>query len=101
MYKQYFVIFIDVIIFLNLKSIVQSRRWPKQRHIHEIHQQHGCTIIPIGYHNPIDRNRIMLIEWQYQFVRAEQILLRSLGHQQVSLNCSPSIFRPTNNVNIK
>ena len=60
-------------------------RWPKIRLIEGITRDHGCTIVPRGYYNPQQPNRVMLIEWQIQFVRAEQILLRSLGHQQVRL----------------
>jgi len=58
-------------------------RWPKKSVVLEIVRNHGCTIIPIGYHNPRNPNGIKLIEWQIQFVRAEQLLLRNLGSQQV------------------
>ena len=44
----------------------------------------GCNLVPLGYYNPAQPDSAMKIEWQIQFVEAEQILLRSLGHIQVS-----------------
>ncbi|XP_071550319.1 uncharacterized protein [Panulirus ornatus] len=59
-------------------------RWPKEQSIQESIQM-GCNLVPIGHYNPKEPNRVMKIEWQIQFAKAEQILLRSLGHTQIRL----------------
>ncbi|XP_068223096.1 uncharacterized protein [Palaemon carinicauda] len=59
-------------------------RWPKPQNIEEVTKM-GCNLVPIGHYNPSQPNTVMKIEWQIQFARAEQILLRSLGHSQIRL----------------
>ncbi|XP_045107652.1 uncharacterized protein LOC123502570 [Portunus trituberculatus] len=59
-------------------------RWPKEINVQEALQA-GCNLVPIGHYNPKEPNRVMKIEWQIQFIKAEQILLRSLGHVQMRL----------------
>lgn len=59
-------------------------KWPKDINIQEA-MQVGCNLVPIGHYNPKEPNRVMKIEWQIQFIKAEQILLRSLGHVQMRL----------------
>lgn len=59
-------------------------KWPKDINIQEALQA-GCNLVPIGHYNPKEPNRVMKIEWQIQFIKAEQILLRSLGHVQMRL----------------
>lgn len=59
-------------------------RWPKPQYIEEVAKM-GCNLVPIGHYNPSQPNTVMKIEWQIQFARAEQLLLRSLGHSQIRL----------------
>ncbi|XP_050730698.1 uncharacterized protein LOC127005656 [Eriocheir sinensis] len=59
-------------------------KWPKDINIQEAAAT-GCNIVPMGHYNPREPNRVMKIEWQIQFAKAEQILLRSLGHTQMRL----------------
>lgn len=59
-------------------------RWPKPHSINEVTKM-GCNLVPIGHYNPTRPNAVMKIEWQIQFARAEQLLLRSLGHTQIRL----------------
>ncbi|XP_069950364.1 uncharacterized protein [Cherax quadricarinatus] len=59
-------------------------KWPREVHIMEAIQM-GCNLVPLGHYNPVEPSNVMKIEWQIQFSRAEQILLRSLGHTQIRL----------------
>ncbi|XP_047475503.1 uncharacterized protein LOC125029576 [Penaeus chinensis] len=59
-------------------------RWPKYSTINEVVNT-GCNLVPIGHYRPSQPNVVMKMEWQIQFNRAEQILLRSLGHSQIRL----------------
>nr|XP_045615829.1 uncharacterized protein LOC123768969 isoform X2 [Procambarus clarkii] len=59
-------------------------KWPKEQHIMEATQM-GCNLVPLGHYNPKGPSKVMKIEWQVQFAKVEQILLRSLGHTQIRL----------------
>ncbi|CAL4221920.1 unnamed protein product, partial [Meganyctiphanes norvegica] len=59
-------------------------RWPTKEKVEEVCEV-GCNLVPIGHYDPRNPNKVMKIEWQIQFAKAEQILLRSLGHSQIRL----------------
>ncbi|XP_064110879.1 uncharacterized protein LOC135218481 [Macrobrachium nipponense] len=59
-------------------------RWPKSETITQVLKL-GCNLVPLGHHSDFEQNPARVIEWQIQFAKAEQLLMKTLGHTQIRL----------------